>query len=129
MLTKILCKQLVWSSCHCQHSCSAVVSFLVAEDINQGSNPILKKKKEQGSNPSGSRKAPLDDNIKNSGRMPACATCGWFGPFNRVVAVIANTMGRGWHRLWCGPTGFFLVQYRGEAFPCESCFFRSSCHY
>jgi hypothetical protein len=47
----------------CQHSCSAVVSFPVQEDTNQGSNP-------------GGSQKPLVGNLKNSGRTPACGTCG-----------------------------------------------------
>ena len=79
------CKMLMLKTC--QQSCNVVVSFLVEEDTNKGSNP-------------GGRKKNLAGNPKDSGRPPACGICGWFGPsYQGVVAVVANTVGRGRPRL------------------------------
>jgi hypothetical protein len=43
------------------------VNFPVEEDNNQDSNP-------------GGRKNSLVVNLKNSGGVPTCGTCGWFEP-------------------------------------------------
>ena len=54
----------------------------------------------QGSNSGGIKKIPLAGHPKNSGTAPVCGTCGWFGPsYQGVVAVVANTVGRGRPRL------------------------------
>ena len=85
------------------------------------------------------QKHPLPGNPKNSRRVPACGTRGWFGPsFQGVVAVVVNLVGHGWPRLWCGPIGWsqvrgfsrpdwlrFLLRAMpwGRSFPCRSSFF------
>jgi len=51
---------------------------------------------------------------KNSGKGPACGTCGGFGPsYHVVIAVVANPMGRDQPKFRCvhirslGSVGFF----------------------
>ena len=49
------------------------------------------------------QKNPLLGHPKNSGRVPACGTYGWFGPsYQGLVALVANPVGCGWPRLRCG---------------------------
>jgi len=45
---------------------------MVSSPVEGGTN--------QGSNPGGIKKNSLAGHPKNSGRMLACGTCGWFGP-------------------------------------------------
>ena len=72
-------------------------SFPVEEDTNQGSSPGGKKK--------------IAGNPKNSGKVPACGTCGWFGPsYQGVVAVVANTQGSGVSSASLAEV-FFLQEY------------------
>ena len=78
-----------------QHSCGVMISSQV-------------ERQQEGFKSWWHPKIPSPATLKNSGRVLACGTCGWFGPSHHqgLVALVANPVGRGRPRLWCRPIGW-----------------------